>query len=316
MNRVMLMTVLAVSVTVANAGVVGEASRAPGDSALSGIAPAGDGVYWAVDDSGKIVKGRVALAAGTDGRVTPSWTRLDRFGCPGVDDPEGIAYDKADGTLWVADETGPEIWHVDPKTMNAVGKVELPAVYRTIEKNRGIEALAIGNDGLTLWTANEDVLPGDEGSGCVRLQRFSRASVTNAWTASGQWAYRLTVPSKVKKVKKRNGLAELCFTPSGGLLGLEREKARVKGTDELLGFRLRIFRLETAGATDVSAQASLTAGGFTEVKKVPLCDLPTGKAMYEAICAGPKLSDGKDAYVLVSDGDKGCEEKVLVLTLP
>lgn len=307
---------LALSVTTLQAGVVVESVRAPGDTALSGIASVGDGTYWAVDDSGVIVKGRIDVDADPTAAKRISWTRTDRFRCLGIDDPEGVAYDRADGTLWIADETGPEIWHVDPKRMASVGKVALPPVYRTIEKNRGIEALAIGNDGLTLWTANEDVLPGDEGSGCVRLQRFSRASVTNDWTASGQWAYPLTVPQKVKKVKKRNGLAELCFTRSGELLGLEREKARVKGSDEVIGFRLRIFRVELDGATDVSAAAALRPGAFTPVKKVPLFERATGKAMYEAIGQGPRLQDGKDSYVLVSDGDKGCDEKVMVLTLP
>ena len=182
------------------AGVVGECTRPAGDTALSGIAAAGDGVYWAVDDSGKIVKGKLDLAAGEDGRVTPTWTRLERFGCPGVDDLEGIAYDKSDGTLWVADESGPEIWHVDPKTRQLLGKIDMPSIYRTIEKNRGIESLAIGNDGLSLWTVNEDVLPVDAGSECLRLQRFTRASVTNAWTASGQWAYPLTPELSVKKL--------------------------------------------------------------------------------------------------------------------
>lgn len=316
MSKSLFLSLLLTSALIARARVVGEGPRAPGDTALSGISYVGDGVYWAVDDGGKIVKGRVEFKTGDDGRCLPSWTRLDRFGCRGADDLEGIAYDRSDGSLWVADETGPAILHVDPKSMNVVGNVELPAVYRAIENNRGIEALAIDGDGLTMWTANEDVLPADDGSDCVRLQRFSRVSVTNAWSASGQWAYQLTVPQKVKKVKKRNGLAELCFTPSGGLLGLEREKARVKGTDEVVGFRLRVFRIETDGATDVSASVSLSSGGFTPVKKTPLCDLPTGKAMYEAITAGPKLPDGGDSYVLVSDGDKGCDEKVLVLTLP
>ena len=307
------LTAIAVPVV---AGVVGECRRTPGDTALSGISPVGDGVYWAVDDSGKIVKGKVELKTEADGRVTPSWTRLERFTCPGVDDPEGVVYDRADGTLWVADETGPEIWHVDPKTRQPLGKVGMPSVYRTIEKNRGIESLAIGNDGLTLWTVNEDELPGDAGSDCVRLQRFSRASVTNDWKASGQWAYPLTPELNVRKLKIRNGLAELCVTPSGELLALEREKIKLKKSQELPQFRLRIFLIGLDGATDVSSLPRLQVGGFSPLKKQCLCDMRTGNAMYEAICVGPKLQDGKDSYVLVSDGDKGCDEKIMVLTLP
>lgn len=315
--KLLVFTAAVLSVAAGYAGVVGVCDRAPGDTALSGIASVGDGTYWAVDDSGVIVKGRIDVDADQTAAQRISWTRTDRFRCLGIDDPEGVAYDRADGTLWIADETGPEIWHVDPKRMASVGKVALPPVYRTIEKNRGIEALAIGNDGLTLWTANEDVLPGDEGSGCVRLQRFSRASVTNDWTASGQWAYRLTSPTQVvsaKKTKTRNGLAELCVASNGDLLALEREKVKVKKS--LPQFRLRLFKVELDGATDVAALSSLASGEIKPVRKIQLCDMPTGNAMYEAIGQGPRLQDGKDSYVLVSDGDKGCDEKVMVLTLP
>ena len=302
--------------SVAHAGVVGVCPRSPGDTALSGIANAGDGVFWAADDSGKIVKGRIVFKVGDSGPGPLSWTRLERFGCPGVVDPEGIAYDKADGTLWVADEGSSDIWHVDPATRSVLGKVEMPPIYRTVEKNRGIESLAIGNDGLTLWTANEDELPGDEGSGCVRLQRFSRTSVTNDWKASGQWAYPLTHELKVRKLKIRNGLSELCVTPSGELLALEREKIRLKKSSAIPQFRLRIFRIGFEGASDVSAVPRLRPDGFVPLKKHEVCDMRTGGAMYEAICAGPALMDGSSSFVLVSDGDKDCEEKVMVLTLP
>lgn len=312
--RLFAFVVTVLSATALSAGVIGECRRSPGDSSLSGIASVGDGTYWAVCDDGHVVRGRVGFESGGRGGPT-SWTRLDRFKCREIDDSEGIAYDRSDGTLWVSDETGPEIWHVDPKVRRVVGKVTVPAVFRTAEPNRGFEALAIADDALTMWTANEAELPGDADTDCVRLQRFSRPSVTNEWRASGQWAYRLTPDTEGKRKRKsRSGLAELCVSPTGGLLALEREQ--FKGRKAESQFRLRLFRIVFEGATDVSGTASLRSGGFTPVRKVALCDMPTWNARYEAICVGPKRADGSDCYLLVSDGDKDCDEKVMLLSVP
>lgn len=309
--KVLFAVVASLIATAVSARIIGECPRDPGDAALSGIAYAGDGVYWAADDNGYVVKGKIELDPGSGKPL--GWKRLDRFECAGVKDPEGIVYDRLDGTLWVSDEHKSRIWHVDPKSKAVLGRVLVPAIYKSVEDNRGFESLAIGNDGLVLWTANEGPLACDEGTDYLRLQRFMRASVTNEWLAAGQWAYRMEHCLEGKnKAKSRNGLSELCVMPDGTLLALEREKFK-KGQPK---FRMRLFKVEVAGATDVFNIDSLRSAEITPVKKSAVCEMATGNAMYEAICVGPKLPDGSDSYVLVSDGDNDCDEKVLVMALP
>ena len=96
-----------------------------------------------------------------------------------------------------------------------------------------------------------------------------------------------------------HGLTELLAIDQGGhFLSLERSFG-------LTGFKVKLFQLASGGATDISAIASLKGGkGIQPVRKQLLLDLSTlGIKLdnLEGMAIGPRLPDGSQSLVLVSD---------------
>lgn len=87
----------------------------------------------------------------------------------------------------------------------------------------------------------------------------------------------------------------------GHFLSLERSRDR-------LGFNKRIFQMTTGGATDTSRIASLkgSLNGINPVKKKLLLDLNELDILLDNLqemTLGPRLSDGTQSLLLVSDDD-------------
>lgn len=97
-----------------------------------------------------------------------------------------------------------------------------------------------------------------------------------------------------------NGLVELLAVDQGGhFLSLERSRDR-------LGFNARIFQMTTGGATDTSKIASLkgSLNGIRPIQKKLLLDLnELGIPLdnLQGMTLGPRLSDGTQSLLLVSD---------------
>jgi hypothetical protein len=292
----------------------GVCERPEEPAGLSGLAWAGENRYYAVADR--------------EGAVYPLTIDIDRstgaprscsVGAPvrlsGARDVEGCAWDRFAGTLWVSDEEHASVREHDLRTGRALRDAPVPAVLKKPRWNLSLEALTLSDDGLTLWTANEETLPCDgarasvTNAGTVRLTRFVRSSPGAHWRAAGQWAYRTekmtdrTNPTKLN----RCGVSALAALPGGGLLVLEREMSGFI-------FHYRLFAVDRAGATDVSSIPALAAGDFTPVRKTPLAAgkerfslfVPNERlANYEGMCLGPKLADGRRVLLLISDsGDQ------------
>ena len=82
-----------------------------------------------------------------------------------------------------------------------------------------------------MWTANEEALTCDGPISAygqtttVRLCKFTRTTVHDAWTPAGQFPYT-TEPWERQynySSKARHGVADLCALPDGSLLVLERD---------------------------------------------------------------------------------------------
>jgi hypothetical protein len=97
-----------------------------------------------------------------------------------------------------------------------------------------------------------------------------------------------------------HGLTELLAIDQGGhFLSLERSFG-------LTGFKVKLFQLASGGATDTSAIASLKGGakGIQPIRKKLLLDLSTlGIRLdnLEGMAIGPRLPDGSQSLILVSD---------------
>ncbi len=236
-----------------------------------------------------------------------------------LNDAEGLAFDPGSGALWVSDEAVPTISEFYMSGFQTGRRAPVPAIQREKKRaNRSLESLTISGDGLTMWTANEQALTcdGDASDGkayvktVVRLTRFSRPTVADDWTASGEWAYKCDTSGTGGGSIVQSGLSGLCALPDGSILALEREvSVSTSG-------RCRIYRVTPealAAATEISAIAALDGNRTYKAidKGTALVDfnnsLESGiltykMIVYEGICLGPRLKDGSLGVYLVSDG--------------
>lgn len=246
----------------------------------------------------------------------------------GNKDSEGVAYDPGSGGLWISDELSMSIREFRPAlamtSVSPVAEAPVPAVYQKKSDGRGLEALTISPDGLTMWTANEEALTVDgerssaSVSTVVRLTRFVRSNRYAAWRVAGQWPYKCE-QAKTSLVPSYEfcGVSGLCALPDGSLLVLERETSTTTmGRCEIYRLTLPVIQAATpiqevpalknlssyAVANKGSALLSFQGGNLIGLKII----------VYEGICLGPRQSDGSYLLMLVSDGGESKSVKVIV----
>ncbi|MEO1068997.1 MAG: esterase-like activity of phytase family protein [Cyanobacteria bacterium J06638_6] len=115
-----------------------------------------------------------------------------------------------------------------------------------------------------------------------------------------------------------NGLTELlAIDPGGHFLALERAFG-------LRGVQVKLFQLATGGATDISSVVSLAGdvSGISPIRKQLVLDFdetPLAVDNLEGMTLGPRLPDGSQSLLLVSDnnfdGDRTTQLILLRLTL-
>lgn len=295
-----------------------ELERPPEPTSLSSLSFVSNGIYWSSTDwQPTLYELRLDMPAG--GR--PANLKIaEKCRLEGAKDVEGVAYDPLRGTVWASDEVKIEVCEYDPATGRRIGKVDIPNVFRKCRPTFGFESLAIRPDGLEMWFANEEALSCDgpvstsKTGAVVRIARFTRKDGRDSWHAAGQWAYRCDRMAGAAPIDAcRSGLSALCVLEDGTMLALEREYS----FKPLPSLRCRIYAVDRAGATDVSARESLAPGTlpFSPVAKDLLCDFNSGLAMYEGIAPGPVEPDGSRIILLVSDGDKMMLKRILALRL-
>ena len=283
---------------------------------LSGIAYAGDNLYYSVADR--------------EGKMYPLTIKFNHSGTPakprfkesvtleGARDLEAVAWDPLRKTVWAADEADASIREFNPATGRRLGNLDLPGVFRKFRPNLAFEALTISPDGLELWTANEEALSCDgatansKGGSLVRLCRFRRADANDPWKIDGMWAYE-TDPTNGQAYKGflASGVSGLMVEQGGAVYALEREFSQTL----LPGFRARIYKLDLSNAEKVSETPFCEKKPERTVSKELVFGKATGIAMYEGCCFGPKLKDGR-LVVLCSDGDDRVAHAFLYLSAP
>ena len=237
-------------------------------------------------------------------------------------DPEGIRI-ASNGSLFVSDEYGPHLIEFSAEG-HELRRFEVPARYHIaspgIDKktenasnttgrsgNRGMEGLALSDDGATLYGVLQSPLLQD----CARKKknnkpwglncRLPRFSIEG--TCDGEWLYRLDEPDNV--------LNEILTCGESSFLVIERDgeagnEARFK----------EIVLIACQGASDISAIDRLPVedqpDGVAPVQKQCLIDLLdpqwnlAGETMpekIECLCFGPDLPDGRRLLVIASDND-------------
>ena len=234
-----------------------------------------------------------------------------------VADIETIRVDPQDGSLWYGSEGNrkvglhPFVRHADSGG-RYLATLPTPAMFNVSRdevgsrNNMTFEALSFASDGKSLWLGMEAALYQDgplatpDNGAVVRITRLDRAG-----KVLGQYAYPVEpVASRPGPGREAdNGVSEILAVNDHQLLVVER--AGVANADGVYTNHVRIYEMETEGATDVQALPALAGATYVPARKRLLLDLEKiGLARVdniEGISWGPRLENGRRSLVLVSD---------------
>ena len=248
------------------------------------------------------------LSSGFDATNSSASTRFD---------PEGVRVSRDGQSVFVSDEYGPFVYQFDRNTGRRIRVLNVPAKFKIAApnsrgateisgntsgrvSNRGMEGLAITPDGSTLIGIMQNPLAQDGGrTGLnIRMLVIDLASGT-----SKELIYPLA--------DRSYGVNELVAINSTEFLAVERDGAA--GTAAVAK---RIYKINIAGATDVSAIATLPLTGLpvgtVAVTKSLFLDLlnpafglagASFPEKIEGLAIGPALPDGRLTLIVTNDND-------------
>jgi len=252
-----------------------------------------------------------------DGSAYPS-SRQPAAGHGMVPDFESVRVDPRDGSIWYGSE-GDVALGLSPFVRRAAmdgafqSALPLPPLF-TVDRarrfgpreNQSFEGLSFAPDGNTLWVALEGPLyqdgpVPDTSRGAVnRITQFARDG-----KVLGQFAYPLgALPAAPGKGKNAdNGISELLAIGPTRLLALER--SGVQNDAGAYHTYVRLYEIDTAGATDIQALPTLAGADYRPASKRLVLDLnaiglPKVDNL-EGMAFGPVLSNGHASLVLISD---------------
>jgi hypothetical protein len=268
--------------------------------------------------------------------VTPL---LDAEGQPfpgGSLDPEGLALSPRN-TVFISSEgdvqraVPPFIGEFDRQTGQLITSFRLPDRFlpdeadpptQGVRNNLSLESLTVtgtpGSAGLIepirLFTVTESALVQDYDSDPSHplYSRWLHYLIgDDQATLIAEHAYPLDLEPSGALI---NGVSEiLVLDRNGHFLSVERAFG-------LKGFRLRLYQLATGGATDTSAMVSLPGDleGLSPIRKrlvLDFSDLPVEATNLEGMTLGPRLPDGSQSLILVSDNNFQPEQDTQFLLL-
>jgi hypothetical protein len=237
-------------------------------------------------------------------------------------DPEGIAFDagrqrlywSSEGERLTRESGGPPVL-LDPWVRAAtldgayLGQFTLPpnlamsAQHTGPRRNKALEGVALTPDGQSLFASMEDPGYNDGPAGdadrrvLTRITKFDVA--TGAPTA--QYAYPMEPAAAPADV---NGVSDLVALTDTTFLVLERS-----GTVPPV---IRVYRADIGTATNVLALPSMKDAAVTPMSKSLAVDMSATPGLstrdnpldnVEGITLGPKLPDGRQSVVFVSDNN-------------
>ena len=204
-------------------------------------------------------------------------------------DPEGIRASTS-GTIFISDEYGPYVFEFD-RQGNLVRRLEVPAKFAIAhpsgnpteeltgntsgrQANRGMEGLAISPDGWTLYGIMQNALLQD---GALAAGTNDRVGLNNrilkidvATGETHEYVYR------IEAANRGQGVSEILAINDHEFLVVERDNRSWLAAEPQAPTRKWIYRIDIAGATDVSGM-TLPSGtlpaGIQPVRKELFIDL-------------------------------------------
>jgi hypothetical protein len=214
-------------------------------------------------------------------------------------DPEGIVVHPVTGNLIVSDEYGASVYeftragnlvrqyvtaeNIRPTTSPGVYNYDPDANSVGRRTNRGFEGLAISPDGRFAFAILQSAMVNEGGGNGVfaRIVKFE----TGTGLAVAQYAYRMEGSSQGR------GISALVAINEHEFLVLERNNRGLGSGAELTPQNKKVFKIDIAGAADVSDVVLDNAFAGAAVKK------------NATLTIGPRLDDGSFLMLAGTDND-------------
>jgi len=264
-----------------------------------------------------------------DGNPYPSKENFKRHGGV-VPDLESMRVDPRDGSIWYTSE-GDVPAGLSPFVRHAkadgtfLSELPLPAMFNVAadgksgpRNNQSFEGLSFAPDGNSLWVSMEGPmvqdgpLPDPRTGAVNRITHFDRDG-----KVLGQFAYPLdAIPATPGKGKfADNGISEILALSATRVLVMER--SGVQASDGTFQDFVRIYEINTDGASDIRGLSALSGATYTPLKKRLVLDvnelqLPRVDNL-EGISLGPVLANGHASLVLISDDNFGKDQVTQLL---
>lgn len=243
-------------------------------------------------------------------------------------DPEGIRVGNI-GTFYISDEYGPFVFEFD-RQGHLVRRIAVPPRFAIAkpsadanaellgntsgrQANRGMEGLAISPDGRSLFGIMQSALLQDNGLNTGTTDRRGLNNrILKVDLVTGETREYVYV---LDAINRGQGVSEILAINDHEFLVLERDNRSNLQVPPQAPTRKTIYKINLAGATDVSGIASLPAGalpvGVVPASKTLFIDLldpafnlaPTIAEKIEGLTWGPDLADGRHMLYVISDND-------------
>lgn len=269
----------------------------------SGITPLGNGLYAVVDDKSE-TDGyhvmRLALDSLTGDIIRVTHERFVGNGQANRD-PEGIVYLPSTGRLWISGEADNQIREYTLEAQPTGRVLPLPDSYRQLSTRYGLESLAYDDMSRVFYTVNESTLPGDgeQASSTNGQANMLRIAAIHAGEDSiRELFYRMDAPLALRETSQyAMGVSELLVLPDAQLLVLEREACVPVGK---IGSFVECKLYVVNPKEETSPTRPLTKRLLYQWR-TKLNITARGWANYEGMCLGPRLADGSQVIILLSD---------------
>jgi len=314
---------------------------------LSGLDydPAGDSFIVISDDKSDkaparlyVVRLRFSFDRLFSAEVTGKTTLLQGNGQPypnakaggELPDPEALRIDPMTGNIWWTSEgdrgrgLNPFLRIVD-RNGKQVADVPVPATFAVhadkesgARHNLSFEGLTFAPDGKSAWLGMESAIYEDGPTATPTAGATARlVHLDRDGKLLGEVAYPLdAIPAAPGPGKAAdNGISDILAADDHHLIVIER--AGVQAASGAYKVYVRLYEIDTTGATDVSAILALVGATHAPAAKRLVLDLDKADVGYvdniEGISWGPKLSNGHRSLILVSDNNFNPDQRTQFL---
>jgi hypothetical protein len=280
-----------------------------------------------LDPEGIALSGKGTIFVSSEGEVRPD------LGASRVTNPFIKEFSIATGqeirSLAIPTKFLPKITDTNGNSIVDTGDTQTAGV----RNNLAFESLTITPNQKTLYTATESALFQDGATSTIAAVTRARIVGFNLATGQPGQEYLYNADAIAKAPNPATGGADsglvdlLAIDDLGTFLALERSFAVGQGNT------IKIYEVKLQGATDISKIDSLGSLTATQLQAIApaqkrlLLNLdalnlpnsdgnhPTGTDNIEGLAFGPKLADGRQSIVLVSDNNFNANQFTQILTL-